>query len=107
MTAPKITFGKFDGPAYDDGTKSIFVDEVEVGVIERQAIPTQTATSRSQTTVRVGGYQICAWIGPEAAKAAIGPLDGHEFETLGECQRAIKAAYKAAYVTAETQGGQK
>lgn len=88
----KITFGKFDGYAYEDATKSIFVDDVEVGFIERQAIPTQGITSRSTTQVRVGGYQLAVLDGPEAAGPLL-PLDGHEFETLGECQRAIKTAY--------------
>lgn len=91
-SAAKITFGKFDGPAYGDGTKSIFVDDVEVGWIERQAIPTQCVSSRSTTQVRVGSYQIQVLDGPEAA-GPLRPLDGREFDKLGELQRAVKAAY--------------
>jgi hypothetical protein len=90
-----LTFGKFEGSLADEGGKSVYVDGVEVGFIERDILWKEpTVGMGAYTNPKVVGYRFSVFEGGEAAtfSALLLPLDGRDFATLGECQRAIKAA---------------
>lgn len=86
-TTQRVTFGRFEGPAREEGVKDIYLDGVYSGWIERNFDGAWDGTVVNNSPGHVVSYSVELY-----DEELQGNFDGREFEKLSDALRAVKVA---------------